>query len=179
MCVFDSEWVRGRDTGCHDFNRIHRLICDAKVFFYKVAWISISCLELFIAISSFPSSDYSSVAPPSSFIHVSDFPSVSSLAQHLVKLAKDENEFGKYLTWTDSYDVIILNRFETRVEEIKRMVPERLNPFCSLCRALNEGTLKETKERDFWSARKMCKEDLWLELRFLSFLAIECLHVLK
>ena len=54
--------------------------------------------------------DYEEVSPPSSFIHVSDFPSPSSLASHLVHLASDEDAFARYLWWTEHYDVIVLNR---------------------------------------------------------------------
>ncbi|XP_054764886.2 alpha-(1,3)-fucosyltransferase 7-like [Lytechinus pictus] len=46
-----------------------------------------------------PKSDVVKVAPPHSFIHVSDFETVGSLADFLYMLAEDEEEYDKYFAW--------------------------------------------------------------------------------
>lgn len=47
--------------------------------------------------------DYVRVAPPNSFIHVRNFTSPRSLAQHLKFITKDLDAFNYYLQWRDKY----------------------------------------------------------------------------
>ena len=42
---------------------------------------------------------YEKLAPPNSFIHVSDFDSTNELANYLIELSKDDNKYSKYFQW--------------------------------------------------------------------------------
>ena len=101
---------------------------------------------------------YEKVAPPHSFIHELDFPTTKDLADHLVYLAHNETAYSEYFWWTDHYDVQVFNHFEARTEEIVADLPQRLNPFCKLCKMLNEERPRETIKRakGVWSKKSQC-----------------------
>ena len=102
---------------------------------------------------------YEKVAPPHSFIHELDFPTTKDLADHLVYLANNETAYSEYFWWAEHYDVQIFNHFEERTEEVIEKLPERLNPFCQLCRMLNEdGGKRETikNAKHAWSKKSQC-----------------------
>ncbi|XP_022087929.1 galactoside 3(4)-L-fucosyltransferase-like [Acanthaster planci] len=46
-----------------------------------------------------PREDFEKVAPPDSFIHVSDFPSLESLAEYLIFLDQDDKLYNSYFEW--------------------------------------------------------------------------------
>lgn len=68
--------------------------------------------------------DYASLAPIHSYINVADFKSPKDLAQYLLYLDKNDEEYLKYLQWKLD-DFAILRRF----------------PICQLCQMLNNDHL--------------------------------------
>ena len=52
-----------------------------------------------------PKVDYEAVAPPHSFIHVSDFKDAQSLADYLLYLRANTTAYNEYFWWTDFYTV--------------------------------------------------------------------------
>ena len=49
--------------------------------------------------------NYSSIAPPNSFIDVSDFDSVSDLAQYLESVVKNKTLYRSYFHWKKRFKV--------------------------------------------------------------------------
>ena len=64
--------------------------------------------------------DYEKVAPPHSFIHISDFKNASTLTDYLFYLSENSTAYTEYFWWTSYYDV-------RRTERI-----------CSVCEKLYE-----------------------------------------
>jgi len=50
--------------------------------------------------------DYAAVAPPHSYIHVHDFPSVRSLAEYLQQLNNNDTLYNEYFAWKGTMDTI-------------------------------------------------------------------------
>ena len=48
---------------------------------------------------------YERIAVPNSFLHVDDYATVEDLARDLHRLNRDDNQYLKYLRWTQIYDV--------------------------------------------------------------------------
>ncbi|XP_050398298.1 alpha-(1,3)-fucosyltransferase 7 [Patella vulgata] len=69
--------------------------------------------------------DYAKIAPPHSFINADDFGSGKDLSDFLLRLSRNEDEYNKYLKWTERYDVY--GEIEARREY-----------FCDLCEALHD-----------------------------------------
>lgn len=86
----------------------------------------------------FLSRDYTNVAPPHSFIHTDEFPTFDDLANHLIYLSQNPSAYTEYLWWHDLYNVQIFNHFYNRKNEVLENIPEHLNPFCRLCRIVNQ-----------------------------------------
>ena len=58
-----------------------------------------------IALGGRSRTDYDKAAPPHSYIHVNEFPSVAELAQKLEYLSKNETAYKEYFWWTEHYQV--------------------------------------------------------------------------
>ena len=58
-----------------------------------------------IALGGTSIEEYNNVAPPHSFIHVNQFPSIKSLAKHLEYLSQNETAYKEYFWWTEYYKV--------------------------------------------------------------------------
>ena len=58
-----------------------------------------------VALGGVSVQDYSNAAPPHSYIHVDDYPSISALAQKLEYLARNETAYKEYFWWTEHYRV--------------------------------------------------------------------------
>ena len=65
------------------------------------------------------------IAPPNSFLHISDFPSLDHLVQHLQHLSRSEAAYNHYLEWTRHY-------------EVYSELPARRKWWCDLCSALHD-----------------------------------------
>ncbi|XP_003730965.1 alpha-(1,3)-fucosyltransferase 7 [Strongylocentrotus purpuratus] len=74
-----------------------------------------------------PKADVAKVAPPSSFIHVSYFKTVKSLADYLLTIADDEKEYNKFFAWK-------------RRSEIKLMYPVAPKLVCRTIPHMFDGT---------------------------------------
>lgn len=66
--------------------------------------------------------DYTSIAPPNSFLHVSNFTSVKALGEYLTYLSENDYAFNKYHQW----------RYDYRIDTGRNMGA------CELCRIANE-----------------------------------------
>ena len=87
-------------------------------------------------------SDYGpEVAIPGSYINVSDFPSVQSLAEYLHYLNKNNNAYNKYFKWRQRY---------------KLAPPETWT--CQMCAMLNQKMEHKTYHdlRKFWGINETC-----------------------
>ena len=58
-----------------------------------------------IALGGTSIKDYITAAPPHSFIHVDEHPSIKSLAEKLEYLSKNETAYKEYFWWTEYYKV--------------------------------------------------------------------------
>jgi hypothetical protein len=76
--------------------------------------------------------DYERVAPPNSFVHVKDFPGPKELAQYLIQLDKNDNEYNKYFAWKGSGSFI-----DTKF-------------WCRLCAIANNPKPKVYQNIDSW-----------------------------
>ncbi|XP_029301013.1 alpha-(1,3)-fucosyltransferase 7 [Cottoperca gobio] len=65
-----------------------------------------------------PLSDYKSVAPPHSFIHVDEFASVKDLGQYLQQLAEDKKRYSEYFTWKHQWRVKLHSDWRERLCKI-------------------------------------------------------------
>ncbi|XP_071497126.1 alpha-(1,3)-fucosyltransferase 7-like [Diadema antillarum] len=82
-------------------------------FFYS---LSIGVVPI---VSGPPRIDYERVAPPDSFIHIDDFPSVQALAYHIDLLNKNDNMYNRYFEWKKLGSVVT-------VEEEVLLAPENM-----------------------------------------------------
>ncbi|XP_067947043.1 alpha-(1,3)-fucosyltransferase 11-like [Watersipora subatra] len=60
-------------------------------------------LTIPIALGGLSIEEYSSIAPPNSFIHVRNFTSPAALAKHLKLVSENENAFNYYHEWRNNY----------------------------------------------------------------------------
>nr|CAB3247597.1 alpha-(1,3)-fucosyltransferase 7-like [Phallusia mammillata] len=85
-------------------------------------------------------SDYELMAPPNSFIHVNDFPTVRALADHLVALSRNDTMYKEYLRWMD--DPLWMEKQRGIQIDAKRnaLISSRnagnANGLCALCQKL-------------------------------------------
>ncbi|XP_046582787.1 alpha-(1,3)-fucosyltransferase C-like isoform X2 [Haliotis rubra] len=70
--------------------------------------------------------DYSKVAPPHSFIDVSDFNTIQELAEYLRYLDKNDTAYNSYFDWHREYHMVRTYQME--------------NLFCDLCEAVHDET---------------------------------------
>ena len=56
-----------------------------------------------VVLGGLSKDDYTKLLPPHSFINIEDFPSVSSLADYLVFLGNNSDEYNKYHAWREEY----------------------------------------------------------------------------
>jgi hypothetical protein len=77
-------------------------------------WRALNWTVVPVAMGGVSIEDYLKVAPPHSFIHVSQFSSVSELADRLKYLMNNHEEYNKYLEWTrEYYAEVALSRHDT------------------------------------------------------------------
>lgn len=83
--------------------------------------------------------DYVAIAPPHSFVHVEDFPTVQALVDYLNYLDKNDTAYREYFRWHEMGDA----------SEAKL----RTDGFCEICRALhgiNAGDIDNPKYGKNW-----------------------------
>ena len=81
-----------------------------------------------------PKVDYEAVAPPHSFIHVSDFKDAQSLADYLLYLRSNTTAYAEYFWWTAYYKV------------------QKTDRACAVCHWLHDikdGKVKTSRIGDF------------------------------
>ena len=97
-----------------------------------------------------PRSHYQRLAPPTSFIHVDDFPSAHDLARYLRMLMKSNvlyNEFFRWKTMGKSHSYINLQ-------------PADSPYWCDLCTALHNYTIPSSVHNNldkWWNIQKQCR----------------------
>ncbi|XP_067945249.1 alpha-(1,3)-fucosyltransferase fut-1-like [Watersipora subatra] len=75
-----------------------------------------------VALGGLSLDDYTSVAPPNSFLHVYNFTSVHQLGRYLKYLMENDKEYNAYHSWRYDYEI----------------TTKRSMPACELCRIANE-----------------------------------------
>ncbi|XP_067423401.1 alpha-(1,3)-fucosyltransferase 4 [Emydura macquarii macquarii] len=82
-----------------------------------------------------PRSNYELFIPPSSFIHVDDFPSPRKLAIYLKFLNKNKPHYRRYFAWREKYDVHVTSFWDEqycRVCEVVRTAGDQLKTIQNL-----------------------------------------------
>lgn len=146
-----DEWNWISDPICYD-------ILEAKYKFYLSFENSICddyVTEKFFDIMGhdmipivFGGANYSSIAPPHSYISALEFSSPEKLAQHIKLLNDNDTMYNEYFWWKDHY------RVESGVEQMAR------HGFCDLCKKLHqdEGVVKYYPELvSEWHPNKRCR----------------------
>lgn len=90
--------------------------------------------------------DYLKAAPPNSYIHVDDFPSVEQLADYLLKLNASDHLYNEYFRWKGSGEFI-----NTKF-------------WCRLCALLHDDQrplMWYTKFHKWWMHDGSCTTDRW------------------
>ena len=109
-------------------------------------------LELGLVPVVMGGADYKALAIPGSYINVMDFPSVKKLAEYLLFLDQNDDEYNRYFEWKKYY----------KVGGCLRPQLDMSNNYpwmCSVCSAANNHSLaKKTyrKIQDFYNPDKRC-----------------------
>lgn len=92
-----------------------------KEYITQKFWARLASSSYFVpvAVGGLTLDEYTSAAPPNSFIHLYNFTSIEALGVHLKHLVADNDAYNSYHVWRDTYDVSI----------------ER--PMCDLCEFAN------------------------------------------
>ena len=95
--------------------------------------------------------DYAKSAPPHSYIHVDEYPTVLELAQKLEYLSQNETAYKQYFWWTEHYRVTSLWEHYVSAQ-------------CDLCEKMNlvrkkKVSLPPTNLYEFLGAGKTCHYD--------------------
>ncbi|KAL7632886.1 UNVERIFIED_CONTAM: hypothetical protein RMT77_016793 [Armadillidium vulgare] len=95
--------------------------------------------------------NYSSFAPPKSYIDYKDFKSPSHLIEYLKKVANDVNLYNEYFKWKEDYYFEIGSPYNPMV--------------CDLCKKLHDHSIKrETKSykniHDWFVTKSKCKQTI-------------------
>ena len=71
--------------------------------------------------------DYSEIAPPNSYIDVNDFESVNDLANYLIRLSQNQEEYHSYFAWKETYFMYTFKHFCQLCEKLHDSdVPEKI-----------------------------------------------------
>lgn len=100
-------------------------------------------------------SNYEAIAPKKSFIAVSDFLSVKSLADYLVYLSKNHTAYGEYLSWRQHYTT----------KQSSLLHTDKSHGFCGLCKALHDPRVISRNKvypdmKQFWKNMANCNTDI-------------------
>ena len=91
--------------------------------------------------------NYSMFAPPNSYINVLDFNSTKSLADYLLYLTKNPDEYKKYFEWKKYY----------------RIIPPKERLICQLCEMANDKNSKSFENINEWynNERRCPMKSIW------------------
>ena len=109
-------------------------------------------LELGLVPVVMGGADYKALAIPGSYINVMDFPSVKKLAEYLLFLDKNDDEYNRYFEWKKYYKVGGCLRPKVNMSNNYPWM-------CEVCAAANNHSLaKKTyrKIQDFYNPDKRC-----------------------
>ncbi|CAG2173027.1 unnamed protein product [Oppiella nova] len=84
----------------------------------------------------FGSANYTAILPPNSYINALQFPTMTTLADHLIEVAIDKDRYDSYFHWKNDYCV------------------QDVDYLCELCEHLNLNAVKtrvSTRKRDIVS----------------------------
>lgn len=85
--------------------------------------------------------DYKAVAPPHSFIHVNEFPTIKDLAEYMMLLTQDKKRYNEYFTWNQKWEI--------------KFYPDCRNILCSICTAHDSlPAYKVYSDLDTWISVK-------------------------
>ena len=101
-----------------------------------------------IALGGASPDDYARSAPPHSYIHVDEYPSVEALAQKLEYLSQNETAYKEYFWWTEHY-------------RVSSLWDHYISAQWDLCEKMNlvhrkRLSLPATNIYDFFSTEKTC-----------------------
>ena len=101
-----------------------------------------------IALGGASVDDYTSSAPPHSYIHVDEYPTVEALANKLEYLAQNQTAYKEYFWWTKYY-------------QVTGLWDQQVSAQCDLCEKMNLVHQQRLKLEpinlfDFQSSEKNC-----------------------
>ena len=104
-----------------------------------------------VALGGASLDDYATSAPPHSYIHVNEFPTVEALAKKLEYLAQNETAYKEYFWWTEYY-------------QVSSLWDHYVSAQCDLCEKMNlvhqkKLKLEPTNLFEFLSSEKTCHYD--------------------
>ena len=115
------------ETICSDTISVYKFFftmenCICKDYVTEKFWEALRRKQVPVVMGG---ARYKKLAPPHSFVDISDFKDLKSLADYLINVGNNDEEYNKYLEWTKSYD--IYGELEAR-----RIF------WCDLCEALHD-----------------------------------------
>ena len=101
-----------------------------------------------IALGGVSLEDYAASAPPHSYIHVNEYPSVEALAEKLEYLSSNDTAYKEYFWWTEHY-------------RVSSLWDHYVSAQCDLCEKMNLArkklvSLQPTNLYEFLSSEKTC-----------------------
>jgi len=106
-----------------------------------------------IAFGGLGRADYAAIMPGSGFIHVDDYASPRGLAEHLLKLDRDDDAYNRYMSWRHEGYMIMTKPLRS------------WKPFCDLCKQLHLPEKRQLPRRrlgsipQWWFDKKRCMKN--------------------
>ncbi|XP_061656790.1 alpha-(1,3)-fucosyltransferase 7 [Syngnathoides biaculeatus] len=88
---------------------------EAKEYITEKLWKNAYQSGAVPVVLGAPVQDYEALAPPHSFIHVDQFPSVKELAEYLMLVAGDQKRYSEYFRWKQKWKVKVSNNWKERL----------------------------------------------------------------
>ena len=101
-----------------------------------------------IALGGASTNEYTTSAPPRSYIHVNEYPTVEALAKQLEYLSQNQTAYKEYFWWTEYY-------------QVSSLWDHYVSAQCDLCEKINLSNRKRLKLEptnlfEFLSSAKTC-----------------------
>ena len=105
---------------------------ECRDYITEKFWTNSLSYDIVPVVYGAPREDFEKVAPPNSFIHVSDFPSLESLAEYLRLLDQNDALYNSYFKWKER-------------GVVQRLFPLTLPTVCEILPHLFNGTEQKVK----------------------------------
>ena len=161
---FSSQVYYFSDKQIHDREKMYKEFL--KPYKFYLSFENANCLDYItekfftalrteevipIALGGISVDDYATSAPPHSYIHVNEYPTVEALANKLEYLSQNQTAYKEYFWWTEYY-------------KVSGLWDHYISAQCDLCEKMNLVHQKRLKLEpknlfDFLSFEKTCHYD--------------------